>query len=507
MISFSYIWKRHIFGSNTIRKKLVLVFLYASLFVLLADILIYVNTNRMIEKINWVFNSNVRINEVSEQLELVQESVYQYLNTKSSESLAQYYVTVEDYEELYKKLNHQVTDNEILLMEKNVYEMSASWLALAEETVQAKRGRKIEKYNQYYRESEELFVYIKDYLDSMNNLQFRYNAGEYQVLQKSFQMLELISFAVLMALIAITTFIVFLITTQLTRPLAQLARQAQEVAAGNFDVELLQVSSGDEVESLSNAFHTMVVSIRDYIDRLKESMEMESQMKERELIMQNHLKDAQLKYLHAQINPHFLFNTLNAGVQLAMMEDAEKTSVYIENVAGFFRYNITDISQDTTIEEEIRLADYYIYILNVRYSGMIRYEKELDEQYASVRMPRMILQPLVENAFDHGIKGREDGGTIRIRLQRGEGRILIRVEDDGKGISQERIASIMEGRSRPEEGSDSSNGIGIMNVMERLRLYYGIEDVMLIESSSGSGACVTVRIPEEGEWNVSGDDC
>lgn len=92
-------------------------------------------------------------------------------------------------------------------------------------------------------------------------------------------------------------------------------------------------------------------------------------MKEKELLMETHLKDAQLKYLQAQINPHFLFNSLNAGAQLAMMESADRTYDYIQNMAAFFRYNIKKDHDEVTLEEEIRLVDNYIYILNVRFSG------------------------------------------------------------------------------------------------------------------------------------------
>ena len=97
-----------------------------------------------------------------------------------------------------------------------------------------------------------------------------------------------------------------------------------------------------------------------------------------ELIMEGHLKDAQLKYLQAQINPHFLFNTLNAGAQLAMMEGADKTCLFVENMAEFFRYNLKKISQDATIEEEINLVDSYVYILNVRFVGEIRFQKRIE---------------------------------------------------------------------------------------------------------------------------------
>ena len=133
-------------------------------------------------------------------------------------------------------------------------------------------------------------------------------------------------------------------------------------------------------------------------------MEIQQSLKEKELMMEAHLKDAQLKYLQAQINPHFLFNTLNAGAQLAMMEGADRTYDYVQNVAEFFRYNVKKGNETVTVREEIELVDNYIYILNVRFSGEIHYEKKIEESLLSIQMPGMILQPVVENCVNHGIR-------------------------------------------------------------------------------------------------------
>ena len=140
----------------------------------------------------------------------------------------------------------------------------------------------------------------------------------------------------------------------------------------------------------------MLDSIRIHIKQQRESIEKQAQMKERELLMETHLKEAQLKYLQAQINPHFLFNCLNAGAQLAMLEDAERTGVFLEKMADFFRYNVRKMEDDALLWEEVDAVDNYIYILNVRFAGDINYEKDVDEGIGNFRIPSMILQPLVE---------------------------------------------------------------------------------------------------------------
>ena len=167
---------------------------------------------------------------------------------------------------------------------------------------------------------------------------------------------------------------VVMMTRRLTRPLKILSRRAKEVTAGDLSVDIPVFRTGDEVESLSKAFDKMMGSIREYVEAQRVSMEKENEMRENELKTQTLLKDAQLKYLQSQINPHFLFNTLNAGMQLAMIEDADKTALFIENMAEFFRYNLSRINEDATLADEIQLVDHYIYILNVRFAGDIHYK-------------------------------------------------------------------------------------------------------------------------------------
>ena len=185
------------------------------------------------------------------------------------------------------------------------------------------------------------------------------------------------------------TIMVVMMTRRLTRPLKILSGRAKEVTAGDLSVDIPVFRTGDEVESLSKAFDKMMGSIREYVEAQRVSMEKENEMRENELKTQTLLKDAQLKYLQSQINPHFLFNTLNAGMQLAMIEDADKTALFIENMAEFFRYNLSRINEDATLADEIQLVDHYIYILNVRFAGDIHYKKEIEPGLENVLVPSM----------------------------------------------------------------------------------------------------------------------
>ena len=282
------------------------------------------------------------------------------------------------------------------------------------------------------------------------------------------------------------------------RPLQRLSAAAGEIGRGNFDIPALDVETSDEVGVVTAAFNQMVVSIRGYLSKLRESMEKERRLKENALLMDAHLKEAELKYLQAQINPHFLFNTLNAGVQLSMMEHADRTYRYLQNVASFFRSKTDREKQVTTLAGEIALIDSYIYIINVRFSGEISYERDLDDTLSQTIMPSMILQPIIENAINHGLRGIDRQGRIILSTYRSGSTAVISVKDNGRGMSAEQIERILSGSPVIRQKGDETNGVGLSNVIGRLRLFYHRDDVFDITSAGEDrGTEVLLYLPAE----------
>jgi sensor histidine kinase YesM len=456
----------------------------------------------MIGQLNTVYVSNVSLNDMSKTLEQVHLKMYEYLNTRSSDALEGYYRALQQYKSQMEKLNKVPTDHEMKQMEKTIYGLSVSYVEIAENTIQAKRGRNIERYSDYYETSVDIYDYLNTYIYSLNNEQFRANSDNFQVLVNSLHYLELTT---TFTLITITIFnIVFLIglTGSMTKPLVKLAKTANRIAEGQFDVPVIETDSKDEIGVVALAFNRMIASIRQYIISSREQMENEIRMKETEMMMESHLKDVQLKYLQSQINPHFLFNTLNAGAQLAMMEGAEKTCLFVENMADFFRYNVKKINEDATLSEEIKLVDNYIYIMNVRFSGEIHYSKEIDKKLLDIRVPSMILQPIIENAVNYGIRGIEWEGHIKLSIHRDHKDVLITITDNGRGMSDEVKERVLSQQSTEKKSSVDSSGIGLTNVVSRLQLYYSREDVIDISSEGeNKGTCVCIKIPNPKEGN------
>lgn len=485
--------------SLSLQGKISIIYIFANLMIFIVNVILIMGINSMSNEMEQVYRENLYLNELSYALTAVQDNMTDYLNVKTSDALEDYYRSEQNYSQMVQELNNNITGRTFTRMERNIKHMSEKYLDIVSQTIEAKRGRNVEKYRIRYENAAQLYDYINTYIHSLNNEQFKNNSENYVELLNAFRLFEVISIAVMFIVIIGNVAIIIKLAGTIISPLKTLAGQADEVARGNFDIELEDIDSGDEIGVVTKAFHQMVISIRDYIERIRLSMEVERKMKEKELMMEAHLKDAQLKYLQAQINPHFLFNTLNAGAQLAMMEEADKTYEYVQNMAEFFRYNVKKGDETVTIREEIELVDNYIYILNVRFSGDIHYEKKIDTSLFSVEMPSMILQPIVENCVNHGIREKADKGKIWLSVYRIDDVACISVRDNGVGMSPETIHKVMSGTYREKEMAAGSNGIGMDNVIARLKLFTESDDVMSIISEGkdkGTEVIIYLQIRE-----------
>lgn len=471
----------------SIQGKMIAVSLAANLLVFLVNIVLLMGINSMSDRMDTVYQGNLYLNQVSSAIDDVQNAMKEYLSTKTSDALEDYYRYEQDYRSIISEMKTRVTGTAFVRMERDIKYMSTEYLEEVDHTIEAKRGRNVEKYRAGYDSATRLYEYIKTYIYSLNNEQFMENSSNYSDMLTAFRRFETVSNLVMIVVILGNIFLITRLTMELVRPLRELTSVAEEVAKGNFMVEPVVVRGRDEIGVVSEAFNSMIDSIRRYIEELRESMEAQQELKERELKMENNLKDAQLKYLQAQINPHFLFNTLNAGAQLAMMEGADRTYEYVQHMADFFRYNVNKNSQTVTIRDEIEQIDNYIYILNVRYSGDIKYEKHLDKALLDVEMPGMILQPIVENCVKHGIKQMMGEGRIKLKVYRIDDMACISVSDNGTGMSEETIQGILSKPAIHDSTSPEPHGIGMYNVLNRLRLFTGDEDSLSILSEEGKG--------------------
>ena len=195
------------------------------------------------------------------------------------------------------------------------------------------------------------------------------------------------------------------------------------------------------------------------------------------------LVEARLAALTSQINPHFLFNTLNS-VSSLIRTDPNQARVMVVRLSKVLRRLLRKHENFSSLREELSFIEDYLAIEVVRFGDKLRFEKDVAEDTLDMLVPSMLLQPLVENSIKHGIGGKVEGGTIRIRARRGGSRLLLLVEDDGVGIPEEKLATVLD------------HGIGVSNVHERLKVLFGNDYRMWIESQPGEGTRVQLEVPE-----------
>jgi sensor histidine kinase YesM len=252
------------------------------------------------------------------------------------------------------------------------------------------------------------------------------------------------------------------------------------------------------------AFSSMQASVRRAFEELKEKSEVERRlMKERMRVLEldHRLKDAELLALQTQINPHFLFNTLSAGMQLALSEDADRTADFLENLAAFIRYALKPPARSVRVADEIECVERYIWLLRLRFGERYRFEVSVDEDVLQVETPALILQPLVENAIAHGLRDQAEGGVVRVGARIQDGSAVLSVEDTGAGMSVEEVDRITREGSSAEvshEGESAQGGIGLRNVIRRVSLATGGRGIVELRSSRGEGTSIRVFLPAGG---------
>ena len=199
---------------------------------------------------------------------------------------------------------------------------------------------------------------------------------------------------------------------------------------------------------------------------------------------QLHLNQARLAALSRQINPHFLFNTLNSVASLIRL-DPEQARQVVYKLSKILRRLLRQQDNLTTFAEELSFIDDYLAIEMVRFGDKLRFFREVDPETLDMLVPSMLLQPIVENSIRHGLSSKVEGGTIRVRSRLAAGRLLITVEDDGIGIPEEKLANLFD------------LGIGVSNVNERLQVLYGDDYKMWVDSRLGEGTTTGIDLPEQ----------
>lgn len=484
----------------SIRKRLLYSFFLTAALMCVMVLYSLVSINTIAFSISNAYKTNVSLNTYQTALRNVETSMENYISLHTFESIENYFSWRGRLDAVASTFNVTLSSDPILLLEYKVKKIMESFLEYADKAVYARRGNNVREYIVNYNSALRIYGYLSDSVNELNALYFQRNIAGYNRLFSNMQLIELLSILILVSVIGINFLMVYILIDKITRPLVELSKAANELAEGNYEVKRLEIQTQDELGSICRAFDRMTVSIRENIDTIRTKAMIENKLRQQEMEMRELYKDSQLKTLQAQINPHFLFNTLNAGAQLAMMEGADNTCTFIEKTADFFRYNIQNANKESLLRDEINLVDNYMYIMKVRFADRLLYIKDIRCKDLDVPMPSMILQPLIENSIKHGIRDMISDGTVCLRVFNEDHFIVIEISDNGVGIEKDMRERLLNDSYYAEDESVSSQspsvGIGMKNVITRLRVFFADKNIFQIrDNSPENGTTFSIRIP------------
>lgn len=404
----------------------------------------------------------------------------------------------------------QVTEEQYLL----VNALRAAFQAYSQDTDQIlddlQDGNVTEASVRYYQEMSPCGNYLLSYARQLLEQAIQDNHVEYQRQMNMSSILRALQAVSILLCIGVGGLLAKSVWA-LFDAVRALSGASREISQGNLDTPDLDERERNEAGDMARAFNEMKHSMKRQVALLEEKNRMEQALLRKEneaLELQSLTERSQLQLLRTQMNPHFLFNTLNVILYTAQQEQAGKTHELLGALSRLLRYTLDSNAAQVTLAWEIHITDSFFSLYHARFGDRLRMRweiaPELDPQ--TVIMPSFILQPLVENAFRHGIAPKEEGGLVRIVIEAEENVLHIQVTDDGLGMSPEALADLQE---KLRCADIPSTHIGVYNVAARTRRLgpgYGLE----FYSEEGNGSCVSLRLPlilEEEDYDAEDDDC
>lgn len=282
-------------------------------------------------------------------------------------------------------------------------------------------------------------------------------------------------------LVVIAMLLSSFISKSITLPIQKLRNSMERVQEGDFKAADIVIPAENEIGSLTTSFNVMTHKIEDLMAQNVHEQELK--------------RKSELKALQSQINPHFLYNTLDSIIWMAEGKKNEDVVVMTASLARLLRQSISNEDETVSIIQEIQYVKSYLTIQKMRYKDKLEYEIDVDSSIYSVHIVKLVLQPIIENAIYHGLKYKDSKGMICVKGHQDGRNAVIEIKDDGVGMDEETLAHIFE----KHKVNYHSNGVGVYNIQKRLSLYYGKEYGLRYESEKGKGTTVTVVIPMDQE--------
>jgi len=481
---------------HSIKRSLFLISILVIISLVVGNLFSYISYRK--------FNSiskkvNERVYEIKDMVKTnsnIDIALSNFALSKDTSYMDVIFNNYQDLKSLIKEYQNEVYDRKSCLYLENIeYILDNEYYNLLESTIWSIRGVNEDMIQTNYYEFKKLSQYVNIYFDLLFEKELEYSRKITLDIDKIAAQINLR----IIVLLFISLFFIFFIGIsygrRLLANLKKLTDVAEEVSGGNFNVEKIELNSDDETALLAEAFNKLIENTKLLIIKIKENADFEVMLHREEsekAKVEVLLNQAKLKGLQAQINPHFLFNTLNVIAKTAILEDADDTCLLIESVSDMLRYNLKNIDTVITINEEIINLQNYILIQKARFGERVKFEIDIENEVLNFKIPFLTLQPIVENAFMHGVEDLEEGGIIKVYSLNIEHKKYLVVEDNGNGMDEDTINSLLTDNTI----TSHSTGIGISNVKRRLEFFYNSTDTIFIESQIGVGTKVLVKLKE-----------
>ncbi len=488
---------------SSIKRRLLMCFLLIAFVMGIICLMVFVSNVLINKRYERIYDNNSLILDINSEVDSLVSATERFLSTKTTDSLEAAHECMNTLSILTYELKTVPPSSEINMMMRDIGGMTDFLMSHVNIALLAKINRNGEQYTGEFDRISRLSGYISTHCLRLNMLLMESNnqeLNEYTEKQANFNIIIIVSFALVTVMCVL--YIIYQ-SNAISKPIVQMAKSAREISEGNFSTPDIEIALPDETGLMAEAFNKMKSDVRNSIDRIERQRLLEVALKEEQmdnLRIQSLLRDAEYVALQSQIQPHFLFNTINAGLQIAYREGADETVEFLDNMSGLFRYSLRNMQEPVTLASETEQIERYLYILEKRFAGSFSFEirHELPPELCrTVLMPLMVLQPIVENAYAHGIRSRSESGRIEVAERIINGRYAVTISDNGMGMSSRDVERLLRGERINESAEKAKSlGIGIANVNNRLKHFYERDDVLTVDSTLGVGTTVTVFLGE-----------
>lgn len=476
-----------------IRTKLLI---YFGVILLLLLLLFWIREHSN-QQVKDLYDENMEyfflLNEMTKETNQTYQSLQIYVHEPLKENLTLYMVDKNKFNQLQQQF---IAMEKQGIPKKNLVNMMDNFREQTEKTVEGIENQDIQQYSSSLKEVEKISSYIHEKaLDLIDEKLTEYQEVSF-LLDKKINHTKNMGTTILFSIILLSILFALWFSNGITRTIGRLTKEAEEISAGKYDGEDIVVSQKDELWFLTKTFNEMKKNILESVSQIEEKAR-----------LAHLLKEMELKSLQNQINPHFLFNTLNTISKTAYIEGADRTCELISSVSTLLRYNIGSLDRQTILKDEVVIVKEYFFIQKTRFGGRVEFIEEIDPACLSIPIPCLTLQPIIENAFIHGIESMAKGATITLTIYEKNEKVWIEVKDNGVGMDQETIDRLMDLREDTEstvtkKGSGHSTGIGMSNVIKRIKLF-DKESQVKIRSKLGEGTTVIISLNKDGKGAYS----